>query len=124
VTKRDLLEPSLAAGSILLRHSDRPLPLLAAAGVGHFALSLGWGIVLSATLPRRREWAWGALGGVTIAILDLGVVGRRFDRISALPPLPQVADHVAFGTIAGMTLARLRARRQEKSSSVPLGPRS
>ena len=48
----------------------------------------------------------GALAGLAIAALDLGLVGRRFPRIAALPLLPQLADHAAFGAIAGLCSTR------------------
>jgi hypothetical protein len=43
-----------------------------------------------------------------IATVDLGLVGRRFPAIAALPTLPQVADHIAFGAVLGFALARSR----------------
>ncbi|MEO5575375.1 MAG: hypothetical protein ABIR67_00420 [Gaiellaceae bacterium] len=68
----------------------------------HLALSLGWTIALDRAEVRG---AWrGALAGLAIAVLDLGVVGRRFPRIGELPLLPQLADHVAFGAIACVLL--------------------
>ena len=54
--------------------------------------------------PRRVIGRRGALAGVAITALDLGLVGRRLPRIAALPLLPQLADHVAFGAIAGHLL--------------------
>ena len=54
---------------------------------------------------------WGALGGVAIAGLDLGVLGRRWPRIRALPLVPQVADHVAFGALVGAVVSRVGRRR-------------
>jgi hypothetical protein len=54
---------------------------------------------------------WGALAGLGIAALDLGLIGRRFPRVRALPQLPQVADHVAYGATVGAVLALRRARR-------------
>ena len=48
----------------------------------------------------------GALAGLAIAALDLGLVGRRFPRIRALPLVPQLADHAAFGAIAARLLQR------------------
>ena len=39
-------------------------------------------------------------------MIDLGVVGRRLPRIRALPLLPQVADHVAYGAAVGAVLSR------------------
>jgi hypothetical protein len=106
------MEASLAAGSIMLggERSDRRL-LLAAVPV-HVALSLGWAVVLAATLPRRRTTAFGALAGLGIAALDLGVIGRRYPRIRALPQGPQVADHVAYGATVGAVLSCIRKRRE------------
>jgi hypothetical protein len=54
------------------------------------------------------------LAGLGIAALDLGIVGRRFPRIRALPLLPQVADHLAFALSAAAVLAR---RRQQCASA-------
>jgi hypothetical protein len=51
-----------------------------------------------------REARTGALAGLAIAALDLGVAGRRFPRIPALPVLPQLADHAAFGAVAARLL--------------------
>ena len=89
------LEAVLAAGSLLLREEERPGRLLLAALPVHLAVSLAWGLVLAATLPRRRTIASGLTAGLAIAALDLGVIGRRFPRVRALPLLPQVADHLA-----------------------------
>jgi hypothetical protein len=49
---------------------------------------------------------WGALAGLAVAGLDLGVLGRRWPRIRALPTVPQVGDHVAFGALVGAVLSR------------------
>lgn len=80
---------------------------MAGAGV-HTAVSLGWGVVLAAILPRRRPVLSGVAAGAGIAALDLGVVGRRFPRVGALPVLAQVADHLAYGAVVGAVLARMR----------------
>ena len=104
----DPLEATLAAGSILLPGEARRHRLVAAAVPVHLTLSLGWASVLARALPRRRTTAFGALAGLAIAALDLGVAGRRFPRIQALPLLPQVADHVVFGATVGWVLARRR----------------
>jgi hypothetical protein len=111
LTGIDPLEASLAAGTLLLRDERRASRLLPAAIVAHGALSLGWALVLAATLPRRRTLAWSVLAGLAIAALDLGVVGRRFPRIRALATVPQVLDHVAYGATIGCVLSRRRARR-------------
>ena len=107
-TGGDPLEATLAAGSMLRPRERRRAVLLLAAVPVHVALSLGWGVVLSAVLPGRRTVAWAALAGVAIAALDLGVVGRRFARVRALPPAPQVLDHVAYGAAVGLVLSRRR----------------
>jgi hypothetical protein len=110
-TGRDPLEATRAAGTLLLPRETRSLPLLMAAVPVHAALSLGWGLVLAAGLPRRCTVAAGALGGLAIAALDLGVIGGRFPRLRALPQWPQVADHLAYGAAVGAVVARRRAPR-------------
>ena len=107
----DPIEASAAAGSILLPEETRRGRLLLAAVPVHLALSLSWACVVAFLAPRGREVPFGAAAGLAIAALDLGVVGRRFPRIRALRPLPQVADHVAFGLVVGWVLARRRAGR-------------
>jgi hypothetical protein len=102
LTGRDPLEATLAAGTILLPNETRRLRLVAAAVPVHLALSLGWTIVLDRTGVRGA--ARGALAGLAIAVLDLRVAGRRFPRIRALPVLPQLADHAAFGAVAASLL--------------------
>jgi hypothetical protein len=74
----------------------------------HVAISLGWGVVLAALLPRRRTVLAGAAAGLLIAAVDLGLIGRRLPAIRALDPVPQVLDHVAYGLIVGAVLSRLR----------------
>jgi hypothetical protein len=103
-TGRDPLEATLAAGTLVLPGETRRLPLLAAAVPVHLGLSLGWAVVLDRAGVRGARS--GALAGLAIAGLDLGVVGRRFPRIRSLPLLPQVADHVAYGAIVGALLRR------------------
>lgn len=111
-TRTNPLEATLAAGTLLRPLETRAVVLLAAAVPTHTALSLGWATVLAATLPRRHTAAAGAVAGLAIAALDLGVIGRRYPRIRALPLAPQVADHVAFGAVAGAVIARRRRSRQ------------
>ena len=112
-TRADPLEATLAAGTLVLPRERRPLPLLLVALPLHTAISLGWGVVLALALPPRRAVGAGALAGLAIAALDLGVVGRRYPRIRALATWPQVADHVAFGAVVGAVVARRRAPRRE-----------
>jgi hypothetical protein len=108
-TGGDPLAATLAAGSVVLPDEERRVPLLLAAAGVHLALSLGWAAVLARALPRRHTAAWGAAAGLGIAALDLGVAGRRFPRIRALPLGPQVADHVAYGALVGAVLGRRRS---------------
>jgi hypothetical protein len=104
----DVLEGARAAGALLLPREQRTLPLLVAAVPVHLALSLGWAVVLERALPRGREPLAGVLGGLAIAALDLGVIGRRLAPIRALPQPRQWADHAAYGLAVGVVLARRR----------------
>lgn len=97
LSRQGPLEASLAAGT------SRLLP---AAAIAHIVLSLGWALVLGAVLPQRRTVAWAPAAGLAIAALDLGVVGRRFPRIRALPLAPQIADHVAYALTVAAVLRR------------------
>jgi hypothetical protein len=110
-TGRSPVDALRAAGTLLVA-DDAPTSAQAAAGVvAHGAISLGWGVVLAVVLPRQRTVAWGALAGLAVAGLDLGVLGRRWPRIRALPTLPQVADHVTFGALVGAVVSRAGRRR-------------
>lgn len=104
---RDPLEATVAAGSLLLPRERRRGRLLLAAAPVHLAISLGWALVLSRAL-RRPSVAQGVAAGLAIAALDLGVVGRRFPRIRALPLVPQLADHAAYGAAVAAVLRRRR----------------
>lgn len=110
-TGRPVLEATRAAGGLAAPDATGLRLLLAAGGV-HAALSLGWGVVLSAVLPQDREVVGGAAAGLAIAGLDLGagsrLLGRRGAAVRRLPQLPQVADHVAFGVTVGAVLRRAR----------------
>jgi hypothetical protein len=106
--REDLLESARGAGTLLLPHEQRTLPLLAAAVPVHLALSVGWAVVLERALPRGRERLGGVLGGLAIAALDLELIGRRLPRIRALPQGRQWADHAAYGLAVGVVLARRR----------------
>jgi hypothetical protein len=104
----DPLEATLAAGSLLLPRETRRSRLVAAAVPVHLALSLSWGVVLARLLPERRTVAAGTAADLAIAALDLWVLGRRFPRVRALPTLPQLADHAAYGATVGAVLGRRR----------------
>ena len=105
----DVLEGARAAGALILPNERRTSRLLAAAVPVHLALSLGWALILEALLPRRREPLYGMLGGLGIAALDLGVIGRQIPAIRALEQPPQWLDHAAYGLAVGLIL-KLRRR--------------
>ncbi len=107
-TRTSPLEATLAAGTLLAPRARRPGVLLLAAVPVHVALSLGWALLLAAVLPRRRTVVWGTIAGLAIAALDLGLIGRRYPRIRALAPVPQILDHVAYGATVGAVLSRRR----------------
>ena len=94
-------------GKALIRTDDKGV-LLVTGGLAHVVISLGWGLVLAALLPRRHTVAAGAVAGLGIAALDLGVIGRRLPSIRALDPGPQVLDHLAYGLVVGAVLSRRR----------------
>ena len=103
-TGRDPLEAACAAGSILLPRETSPWRLLAAAVHVHLGVSLAWTFVLDRAGVRGARR--GAVAGLAITALDLGLAGRRVRRIRELPIAPQLADHAAFGAIAGRLLDR------------------
>ncbi len=102
-----LLDGARAAGAIVLRRETRTPVLLAAAVPVHLGLSLGWAAVLAA-VPRRGA-IFGAVAGLAIAALDLGVIGHRIPAIRALPQFRQWADHVAYGVSVELVLNRTRS---------------
>ena len=72
----------------------------------HVGISVACGEVLARSLPRRWSIAWGAVAGLAIGVVNVGVIGRRFPAISALPLAPQLADHVVFGTLFAVVVDR------------------
>jgi hypothetical protein len=107
----DVLEGGRAAGAMLLPRERRTAVLLVAATPVHLAISLGWAAVLAAALPRGGEPAWGIVGGMLIATLDLALIGRRIPAIRTLPQGRQWADHAAYGISVGLVLRARRSRR-------------
>jgi hypothetical protein len=101
---RDPLEATLAVGSIVLPRSRRRSALVAAAVPLHLAISIGWAVVLDRLDVRSART--GAVAGLAIAGLDLGLVGPRFPRIRELPLLPQLADHALYGIVVAKLLSR------------------
>jgi len=95
---------------LLLPRETRAGPLLLAAVPVHVAISLGWGVVLAALLPRRFTVLWGAVAGGGIAALDLNLPGERTLAVRELQTGPQVVDHLAYGVVVGVVVARLRLK--------------
>lgn len=119
MTRRGALDAVAAAGRLVLPAGAPKGARVVAGGLVHAALSCGWGITLAHVLPRGREAVAGAAAGVVIAAFDLGIVGRRVDEIRALPLVPQVADHLAFGIVAGLVISECRGRAA--GTSAPRG---
>jgi hypothetical protein len=111
LTRRSPLDAVRAAGTLLLVDDASPRRQAVAGVAAHGVISLGWGVAFTAALPRRRAALWGALAGLLIAAIDLGMLARRWPRIRALPLLPQIGDHVAYGAIVGAAISRAAARR-------------
>lgn len=112
VTGADPLAAARAAGNLLLPARSSSGSLLAAGAAAHTVISIGWGTVLAVAVRRTPPVAAGVIAGAAIAALDLGLLAhgplrRRWPLIRALPVGPQVADHLAFGAVAGAVL-RLR----------------
>ena len=112
LTGRDPLAAARAAGNLLLPTKASPGALLLAGGLAHTVLSLGWGTVVAVAVRRTSlsPVVAGLAVGAAIAAVDLGVLahgplGRRWPLIRALPVGPQVADHLAFGAVAGAVLS-------------------
>jgi hypothetical protein len=108
LTGRDLREATAAAGSIVLPREQRERRLLVLGAGVHVVVSVAWGVTFAAVLPRGHTARAGAVAGLTVAALDLGLIGRHMDRIAALPLLPQVLDHVVYGTTVGVVLRMQR----------------
>ena len=90
-----VLEATRAIGTLV--PPGRP-GLLRGAAI-HVGISALCGEGLARTLPSRHSMAWGAGAGLALGVINVGVIGRRFPAIRALPLVPQLADHVAFGVV-------------------------
>jgi hypothetical protein len=100
-----------AAGTLVLSPTVSPSSLVVAGAGAHTVVSFGWSTLLALGLPPHRTLAAGGAAGLAIAALDLGIVARRYPAIRALPMLPQVADHLAFGFIVAAVVRRRRRHR-------------
>jgi hypothetical protein len=72
----------------------------------HVGISVLCGEGLARTVPELHSVIWGAGAGLAIGVINVGVIGRRFPAIAALPLVPQVADNVAFGALFALVVDR------------------
>ena len=72
----------------------------------HLGISVACGEVLARALPERNSVSWGAAAGLAIGVVNVGVIGRRFPAIRALPLVPQLADNLAFGVVFAFIVDR------------------
>ncbi|HEV2767103.1 MAG TPA: hypothetical protein VGV63_05280 [Acidimicrobiales bacterium] len=120
-TGRDVLAAARAAGTLVAPAGSRSPVLLTGAAIAHTGVSLGWAAALALTLPERHTVPAGAAAGLLIAGLGLGVVGRHYPAIAALPTSAQVADHLAFGTVVALVVRRRRQQRAGAAAQPPGG---
>jgi hypothetical protein len=82
-------------------------PSLARGAVVHGAISLAVGEALGAALPRSHSVGWGAVGGLAVGWINLGIVARRrYPELAALALGPQLADNAAFGAVFAIVADR------------------
>lgn len=117
LTGGDVLAATRAAGTLVPGRRDRPG--VAAGLVAHLLISAGWTGVLASA--RCRGVTRGAVAGLAIAVLDLGVAARAYPAVRALPRTPQLADHLVFGAVAGALLDRPHRTDQGTTSTTSPG---
>ncbi|WP_410596406.1 hypothetical protein [Amycolatopsis sp. lyj-23] len=116
LTGRDILAATRAAGTLLPRRHNQPG--VAAGLVAHVIVSTGWTAVLTATARHHRLGATGgAIAGLIIAALDLGIAAHAYPAVQALPRGPQILDHLVFGAVAGALLGRPQRTDQGTTST-------
>jgi hypothetical protein len=98
------LEATRAVGTLI----PPGRPGVVRGAVVHLAISAACGEGLARTLPRHHTVAWGAGAGLLIGIVNVGVIGRAFPAIRALPFAPALADNVAFGVLFALVVDRPR----------------
>ncbi|RZS29798.1 hypothetical protein EV193_11852 [Herbihabitans rhizosphaerae] len=81
-------------------------PSLTRGLLAHGVISMLAGEILARTLPRRHPVAWGALAGLAMGAINVGLIGRAFPAIRDLPLGPQLADNAAFGAVFAVVVDR------------------
>lgn len=81
-------------------------PGIVRGAIVHLGISVICGEGLARTLPETHSAGWGAGAGLAIGVINVGVIGRHFPHISALPFVPQLADNVAFGVVFALVVDR------------------
>jgi hypothetical protein len=81
-------------------------PSFVRGAVIHVGISVVCGEALARTLPERHSTTWGAAAGLALGVVGVGLIGRRFPAIAALPFIPQLADNIAFGTVFAFIVDR------------------
>ncbi|RSD12063.1 hypothetical protein EIY87_32570 [Amycolatopsis eburnea] len=119
LTGGDLLAATRAAGTLIPGRRDRPG--VAAGLVAHLTIAAGWTGVLA--WAGCRGVTRGAVAGLAIAVLDLGVAARAYPAVRALPRAPQLADHLVFGAVLGALLNRPQGTDQGTTSTTSPGCR-
>ncbi|MEV6446785.1 hypothetical protein [Amycolatopsis sp. NPDC051716] len=120
LTGRDVLAATRAAGTLLPGRRTRPG--VAAGLIAHVIVSAAWTGVLAAIARRHRLGAGGgALAGLAIAALDLGIAARAYPAVRALARGPQILDHLVFGAVIGVLLDRPDRTDQDTTSTTSPG---
>jgi hypothetical protein len=81
-------------------------PGFARGAIAHVGISIVCAEALARSLPERDSVRWGAAAGLAIGVVNVGVIGRRFPAIRALPLIPQLADNLAFGAVFALVVDR------------------
>jgi hypothetical protein len=120
LTGADVLAATKAAGTLVPGRRHRPG--VAAGLIAHVVVSAAWTGVLAAIARHGRLGAGGgAVAGLVIAALDLGIAARAYPAVRALPRGPQILDHLVFGAVTGALLDRPERTDQGTTSTTSPG---
>jgi hypothetical protein len=111
-TGQSLWPPIHAVGAMLLPPQSLPAPIFVAAALVHSAVSLFWTIVVAVAAPVKRVILYALGASALIAVLDLRLIAPwLFPEVAALSFPPQLADHLMWGLLVGVTLKSRRTQR-------------